>query len=154
MKNVNYLIVSGFLIFSCSQVFASSCGPFGVFKSSDYCLKCPDTQPRKVKNCPGGEAGRVAVGTSHPNCQVSFYNKYCLAQTPYSMDLEQDQYTGNVKDGEASVIPDGDYYVIKMTKNDYEKLMQSSQGVSAQNNTTTPSDNSGQSSSQTEAKKK
>jgi hypothetical protein len=154
MKRLIPLIVISFFVFPCSQVFANSCGPFGLIKGSSYCLKCPEKNPRKVKNCPGGEVGRVAVGVANPNCQVSFYNKYCLAHAPASVDLDQDEYTGNVKDGEASVIPDGEYYVIKMTKGDFEKLIYSSPGAGIQNDSASPSTDTERPSSKTDAKTK
>lgn len=104
---------------------AKRCGPFGVFKSSTYCVSCPDGDKR-VKNCPGGEVGRAAVGTQNQDCQVSYYDaRYCRnASGASTLNLEtEDQYDGFLSSGTAAVSIEGGVYNIIILKEDFEKLM-------------------------------
>ena len=75
------LLVSGILAFN-SQAQAYRCGPFDIWESNTYCVSCV-ARTFKYENCPGGEAGRVAVEVLFPGCSASYDHPGCNA-TPFS----------------------------------------------------------------------
>jgi hypothetical protein len=69
--------LAGLLVVGLGVSFAiaayADCGPFGVFKDSDYCISCSG-KTFKENSCPGGDVGLTAEGVTHPNCQISYYS--------------------------------------------------------------------------------
>jgi hypothetical protein len=93
---VGFLVAIGSLL--STEAFAN-CGPFNIWEPNDYCVACPDGG-MKVNSCPGGEAGKVALGVNFPGCQISFFDpKTCkLRPTPLTKeDLTKLEAQGHFK---------------------------------------------------------
>lgn len=124
------LILIASLLFAVPAV-AGTCGPFGMFEGNDYCVNCPAGN-QKVYNCPGGEVGRVVVGTQHKGCMISFYDPSTCAGTaavaaasasavPPTAGAADSK--GHASAGKAILSKEGDEIIIRMTEEDFKKLL-------------------------------
>lgn len=131
MKALSAVTVLAVSLICAVPVVAGTCGPFGMFEGNDYCVNCQGGN-QKVYNCPGGEVGRVVVGTQHPGCQISFYDpNTCKGTTavavastsPAPVAAAEGVAKSHASAGKAIVSKEGDEIVIRMTEEDFKKLL-------------------------------
>ena len=115
-----------------SNAWAGRCGPFEIFEGNDYCVKCQSSKAEKVYACPGGEVGLVSVGVSRPNCSVSYYSPACESASVVTnvMDSKKARDRENAKHnsakaGRPAITKEGGVVVIRMTQEDFDKLVKS-----------------------------
>lgn len=138
MKSKLFLVLITFSVYS--EVVFANCGPFNMFGDNDYCIACPNMH-KKENSCPGGDVGMAAEGVLHPGCSISYWSSSCGGgATPFAAITDKEKMknvtegkanstaTSQVKNnpvtpGHASVSLDGDDYIVKMTKQDFNKLM-------------------------------
>lgn len=77
MKLLNFVYLLSVIFLFSVQVNAKSCGPFGTFSSSNYCVACPSST-KKMEYCPGGDFGLTMLRNNFKECSVSYYSKNCL----------------------------------------------------------------------------
>jgi hypothetical protein len=128
MNNLTKMKLSTlFLGMLISQASFANCGPFGLIGDNDYCVRCPGKQDSRQNSCPGGEVGLVAMGVANPGCQITYFDGHCNGFTPQALlpkiKKRQNASFNPVKPGRAAVTQNGDIVIIRMMKDDFEKLM-------------------------------